>query len=437
VLKRSQIGNGGMDQHPVVVCGSGAAGLAASLAAARAGADVRLLEKCSRVGGTVANALIHTLGGLYDSAGEILNEGLPRELVDRLLQADPSTRRRKMGRTWVLQVCPNVYRDVIEQWIGEQRKIKVFCRARAANVVLSDEQIVDLQVAIEGDAFHVRPRAVIDATGTAEVVRLLDESLVVDDDRRSAGGLIVRMRSVSPGALDFPKGLGIVRALRAAAASGSLPSECAHAWIDVGIHADEAFVKLLVPLDDWRDALGMGVMQERAETMQAAVIRFLRGLPEFAHAAVTQTGCLGVRDGGRIRGRYTLSVDDVRRARTFADGVCRCAWPIEYWDAERGVSIEYLPDGACYEIPMRSLQLNGLENFWAVGKCLSADRYAHASARVVGACWAMGQAAGIAAAAGEARYGEQECHHESLRPVSTNGVASAGVSGDRWSATTA
>jgi hypothetical protein len=48
---------------------------------------------------------------------------------------------------------------------------------------------------------------------------------------------------------------------------------------------------------------------------------------------------------------------------------------------------------------MSALRLAGIENFWAVGKCLSADRYAHASARVVGACWAMGEAAGKAAAA--------------------------------------
>ena len=41
----------------------------------------------------------------------------------------------------------------------------------------------------------------------------------------------------------------------------------------------------------------------------------------------------------------------------------------------------------------------GLRNLWAAGKCLSADRYAQASARVVGSCWAKGEAAGTAAAA--------------------------------------
>jgi hypothetical protein len=63
------------------------------------------------------------------------------------------------------------------------------------------------------------------------------------------------------------------------------------------------------------------------------------------------------------------------------------------------VSLEYLTQGDYYEIPLRSLKVQGLANVWTAGKCLSADPYAHASARVVGTCWAMGEAVGRAAAA--------------------------------------
>jgi hypothetical protein len=60
--------------------------------------------------------------------------------------------------------------------------------------------------------------------------------------------------------------------------------------------------------------------------------------------------------------------------------------------------LEYLPQDQCYDIPMRSLQVYGLDNVWVAGKCFSADREAQASARVVGTCWAMGEAVGKAAA---------------------------------------
>ena len=62
---------------------------------ARNGARVLLVEQRSQLGGTVTGALIHTLAGLYDAAGEIMNDGLARELTERLLRADAATRCRK------------------------------------------------------------------------------------------------------------------------------------------------------------------------------------------------------------------------------------------------------------------------------------------------------------------------------------------------------
>jgi hypothetical protein len=49
------------------------------------------------------HAAIHTLGGLYDSAGEN-NDGLPAELIDAAA-ADPRTRRGSWGGLG-LNVCP-------------------------------------------------------------------------------------------------------------------------------------------------------------------------------------------------------------------------------------------------------------------------------------------------------------------------------------------
>ena len=410
----------------VVVCGGGAAGLAAALAAARRGARVLLLEAGPQLGGTVANALIHTLAGFYDAAGEVMNDGLPAELLDRLLHADPSARRRKMGRLWVLNVCPTIYRDTVTRWIATERQIAVLCKASVTRAVRRGNSIVELEFATRDGTFPVRPAAVIDATGTAEVVRLIDRSLVMDDEGRSAGGWIFRLRGVAPGALDFPKGVGIVRLLRAAAKAGDLPAECAHAWLDSGVYPDETFVKLMVPHSArWRDPAHHREITARAQQTQAAVLEFLTLRPDFAGAYTTQTGTLGVRDGGRICGRYVLTGDDVRQGRTFHDSFGRCAWPIEFWDPERGVSIEHLPPGACYEIPMRCLQLTGIQNLWVAGKCLSADREAQASARVVGACWAMGEAAGSAAAIH--RVDTCEAYHESepLRAVSSDRAAPA------------
>ena len=417
---------GNWPRNPVVVCGGGAAGLAAAISAARCGAPVLLVEAGSRLGGTVAGALIHTLAGLYDSRGRLLNEGLPRELVQRLMLADPPAAVRKMGRLWVLSVCPKAYQRTVQRWVAAETNLRILTGARVNEVIRRDDRIEELQISQGGSPLRIRPRAVIDATGSAEIARLIDPSLVIDDDARSAGGWVFRIRGIESGALDFPKGLGIVRELREATATGMLPALCAHAWIDAGIWPDEAFVKLMVPVpSDWRDPACRARIEWQAHEAQQAVVDLLRQRPAFRSARVTQTGTLGIRDGGRIRGRYTLTGDDVRSGRKFADSVCRCAWPIEYWDGQRGVSIEHLPSGSYYEIPQRAMQVEGLANFWTAGKCLSADRAAHASARVVGACWAMGQGAGAAAAATAMDTREDWHDAELVRAIPSDRAAAA------------
>jgi hypothetical protein len=406
----------------VVVCGAGAAGLAAAIAAARSGRDVCLIEAAGQIGGTVTAVLIHTLAGLFDSHGEIINDGLPRELIGRLERAEPLVRRRRMGRAWVLNVCPSLYGRVVQAWLAEHPRVRVLTGWTAARCVVEDGSLVAIEVNDGRRQLRLRPRGLVDATGTAEVVRLINPALVERDDRPAAGSVIVRLRGVAPGTLDFPRGVGVVRELRDAAERGRLPAECAKAWLDSGVYADEVFLKLFVPVPPRTisGARPVSARAERSRSEQSAagepgaqrsdrlvrracqvrdqMIDFLGTLAGFEGAYVTETGGLGIRDGGRVAGEYRLTVDDVRSGRQFEDSIGRCAWPIEFWHPDEGVSIEYLPDGSSYGIPLRSLKLRGLENVWAAGKCLSAEPLAQASARVVGTCWAMGEAAGRAAA---------------------------------------
>ena len=389
LAQREQVGG-------VVVCGGGAAGMAAAIAAARAGAPVTLIEAAPRLGGTVAHALIHTLGGLFDSRGEFIHDGLARELAERLMQVDPSVRRRRIGRAWVLSVCPRLYQSVAEQWVAETAGIRVLLATRVVETLTSGHRVTGLCAVGSEGAIQLTPRAVIDATGSAEVVRSVSPTLLQEDGRRAAGGLIFTLRGVARDALTPPKGVGVVRALHRAAAEGRLPPRCGQAWLDLGVRDDEVYVKLFVPLSqDWKAQENGIIAAARQE--QAAVVAVLRQLPGFTAAEVEHTGALGVRDGGRIRGEYCLTAADIRAGRFFPDAACRACWPIEYWHPEQGVSLEYLPDARYYEIPLRALRARGYANLWAAGKCLSADALAHASARVAGTCWAMGEAAGKAA----------------------------------------
>lgn len=386
-----------MSQSHVVVVGAGAGGLAAALGAAQAGASVVLVERAERLGGTVARSLIHTLGGLYDDSGVLLNGGLCEELVERLQRAHPEAVKRRIGKTWTLTTLPHVYSHVVERWIAEHPSIRVLRGAtvRAIDGAVAGAYRIEFQQARGRET--IASRALIDASGGAHVVAKLDPDLVQVAPERAASGLIVHLAPVAPEALVFPRSLEAQQAIRQAVRAGELAPAATHAWIDRGAGDDDAYLKLTVAPD---------VSAADACTLGDAVVDVLRRqVPAFAEVRVVAYGEVGARDEGRLVGEYCLTEADVRDGGRFDDAAGRCAWPMEYWDPQRGVTLAYLPAGQYFEVPLRAFKARGREGLWVAGKSLCAEPRAQAAARVVGCCWATGEAVGRAAAG---RVGKSE-----------------------------
>ena len=81
------------------IVGGGMLGMTLAYRMATMGHRVTLIEATSAIGGTVAHALIHTLGGIFDLNERRTNEGLVGELVERIAQASSLARLRRIGKT--------------------------------------------------------------------------------------------------------------------------------------------------------------------------------------------------------------------------------------------------------------------------------------------------------------------------------------------------
>jgi hypothetical protein len=128
--------------------------------------------------------------------------------------------------------------------------------------------------------------------------------------------------------------------------------------------------------------------------------RFLRDrVPGFAESVVVGTSpSIGVRESRRVIGDYQLTRSDVLEARRFEDEVALCGAPIEDHGAGGGTEWQYVAGGAVYGIPFGALLPRGLDGLLVAGRCFSSTHDAHASARSMATCMAMGQAVGTAAA---------------------------------------
>ena len=142
------------EREVVVVCGRrGRHG--GGITAARHGAEVALLEAQPHVGGTAAGALIHTLGGFYDSAGEFLNGGLAQELGEDLLH-NAAAFRRRVGRTWVLNVAPEAYQAVVQRRLEAEARIRIYCGTIVNGVAAASDRVAEVEARGPQGVFRLR-----------------------------------------------------------------------------------------------------------------------------------------------------------------------------------------------------------------------------------------------------------------------------------------
>ncbi|HXI17442.1 MAG TPA: FAD-dependent oxidoreductase [Chloroflexota bacterium] len=113
---------------------------------------------------------------------------------------------------------------------------------------------------------------------------------------------------------------------------------------------------------------------------------------------------IGVRETRRIVGEYVLTMDDLATGRHFDDVVALCGYPVDIHPVDGAAGGTQAAQAAglhaadIYEIPYRSLVPKGVDDLLVAGRCLSATHEAAGAVRVMPPCFAMGQAAGAAAA---------------------------------------
>lgn len=141
-----------------------------------------------------------------------------------------------------------------------------------------------------------------------------------------------------------------------------------------------------------------GTMEELLDQINVGVQFLKKNVPGFENAHLSAIGSrIGIRETRRIIGEYILSGDDAATARKFPDGIAKGCHHIDiHQEGTKQIRIP-IANGGSYDIPYNCLIPKGLKNVLVAGRCFSADRLAHGSARVIGGCLSMGQAAGTAA----------------------------------------
>ena len=418
----------------VVVAGGGTAGVVAALAAGRAGARTVLVEQQGHVGGTLlagglmVQGFYNMYGMFHEAQPKKLVEGLPQEIVDRMVAAggcfghvELEIGRELNSRATIFD--PETWKDVSFAMLAECG-VELYTRTFCVDVLRGEGGIRGIVVENKSGRGAILGRAFIDATGDGDLaVRAGAEAIAPRDQDKPYGATLIF--SISDVDVHRACEFGIARdavKMVARARKGQPDETIVFLWLDLrklpgaaeasGIetmrnlfmgttrrsaiqYVNVTGARLDAPLDV-RDALAAEMKMRR---QMRDLVAFLRaGVPGFENAHVSSTASLlGVRRSRTVRCEYELTARDIREARPFPDEVGRYGW------VDIPTREVHPVGGGSYGIPYRALIPRGVDHLLVAGRLITPEFVAHMSTRNTVHCMVQGQAAGTAAALAAAR----------------------------------
>jgi len=385
------------ERPDVLIVGGGVSGLAAAVGAARVGREVLIVEKEMQLGGMFSKGLGFPICGLFGMEDEApkgtLNDGLASEFYHHICETQTNPLMRS-GRVWVCRFSPKEAVAFFESKIEETGHICSLKDSIVHRIEIENGRIGVVQILSGGTLVSINPKVVIECSGDGAVLTCCPESTLLCDQKVGAlAGVVIKVYNVQND--DAMLSIRVPYILAKASQEGIIPLSLRFTTYLPSEKPGEGALKLSVPPD-------LSPAEQEIFFKQTLMIVWdlLRHkIPSLARARIAETSSgLLQRVGLRGRGKRILTAGDIMSARKFDGKGVKCAWPIEYWDREKGPQYHYLDAGQYFEIPSACLMSKFIHNLFFAGRCISATERAISAVRVMGTCISLGETAGSLAA---------------------------------------
>ncbi|MBW8904839.1 MAG: FAD-dependent oxidoreductase [Betaproteobacteria bacterium] len=391
-------------EHEVVVLGGGPAGIAAAAAAARAGRSTVLVERYGFLGGAGTAAGLANFCGLHakvEGEHRQVVHGIADEVLARLKSMDALAAPHSLfgGRIQAQAYDVSAYKLVADQLLAEAGVRLLF---HALAVGYRDGHLL---VETKSGRRAIAGRVFIDCSGDGDLAAWMGAPFEVGDGE---GNMLYPSTMYRIGGVD--------------------PARAGNAWETIAARMEEAersgrrfprkkpIVRPQPNPVEWRanltqirnpdgtavsgiDALQLAWGEAEGRRQVWDTFRFIHETtPGFERAYIADIAPqIGIRETRRIGGVYALTETDVLDCADFPDSIGVNGWPVEEHKAG-DVEFRFQRAARGYnQLPYRMLVPLEVENLLVAGRCASMTHGGQSAARVSGACFVMGQAAGSAA----------------------------------------
>ena len=376
--------------YDTVVVGGGTSGVFAAISAARLGAKTLLVEKNSTLGGTMTAASVN-YPGLFFAWGRQIIDGPAWESIvraDALGGAVMPKISFRPERHWHEQVLlnPFVYTAVLWQMCRESG-VTVLTNAMLTAAEDGEDEAT-LYVTVKGGLIKITAKALIDATGDANLVTAAGYEVMKSEIQQPAT-LATHLSGYELDNVD-------IDSLRSVVKGANLPNN---------VSADKLIsclkkhkLDLHITSVDADTSEGRSLLEERAYALFLDIYKLLRGVRGLEGLCVDFVAAeTGVRESCRIVGEHIVTAEEYISGFKYDDSVCYAFYPIDL-HVYNGIEQRYHEENTVARVPYRALIPKGARRILAVGRCISSDKYANSGLRVEAVAMATGQVAGAAAA---------------------------------------
>lgn len=421
------------EKYDVIVCGGGPAGVSAAVCAARNGANVALIEQMGCLGGTATVNGVNVFSSGYNDGQRDVIGGVFREIYDKLLEQDAIIPHFHAWEPFNMET----YKLILDSMLKEAN-VAVYLESTLVAVDMAENCISKILINTLKGPIALEAKQFIDATGDGHLSMLA--GVPYEIGREEDGAIQPYTLMFFVGGVDFDtikklnrfekwstadgrsyvNGNGFRSYIEKANENGldfipkkTIGSMYNIPWLPgvVGINYGRIFADPnLDPRRLFEDSyIGRLQVKEGVEVLK-------KYIPGFENCYLIESSQkVGRRESRRIKGLYTMTVEDIRSQRQFPDVVAQGCYQIDiHGPTDATFRLEKLPEGTHYDIPYRCLVASNCDNLLVAGRCVSATHEALGAIRVQHICMAMGQAVGSAAAM---------CAKENVLPADLDVVA--------------
>lgn len=393
--------------YDVVVCGGGPAGFMAAIAAARQGAKTAIIEKYGFLGGMATAGFVAPISE-FAFDGERVIGGLPWEFVERLEAMGGAKVEMPKGN---VDFDPELYKLLAQRMILEAG-VDMFMHSSLIGCGSKNGSIRRVIIENKNGFEALEAKVFIDCTGDADLSFMAGVPMQEnpEGELQPSSFCFILSGVDTDSALmerymyhDGKKGTSQCNPVRekllALKEAGEDIPNFGGPWFNNVMHKGSVAVNITRAAADSTDNRNYTAAECSLREDIFKFAKLLReNFPEFKDSYVSATAPqAGIRESRRILGVHTVTAEEYVSAMHYEDSISRGAHQIDI-HASKGSSQVLIKLEQSPYVPYGSLIAENFPNLLVAGRCISTDRKANASLRVMASCMGLGQAAGAAAA---------------------------------------